>query len=218
MDYKENTSELNDLDRKSATHIMMGTIVKVDSVTGKATVNINGKEVPDLMVMAQRAGSNGKTCWLPAAGEQVIIISPFGNLMQGIIAGSIYYGEKDNENHTDMPVDIDSMNKNYYNDGTTTSYDSKKHELVFSLKEDAIKIRAYADDDNKESGLEISHGDISFTTVQKENNNAFVELKKGNAYFQLDKDQNISIKTDKNIEISAGNITLTANQVDVKKK
>lgn len=135
MDNQESSAGFNDLDRKNAIHIMLGTVVEI-ATTGKATVNINGKEVPGLMVMAQRAGAHGKSYWLPAKGEQVVILSPFGNLTQGIIAGSIYYGEKNNDNKTDFPDEkTTSLKKIYYPDGTTTSYDSEKQEFSVTFEQ-----------------------------------------------------------------------------------
>lgn len=225
---KGNASELNDLDRTNATQIMMGTVVKVDTKTGKTTVNINQKTISGIRVMAHRAGANGKSLWLPAKDEQVVIVSPIGNITQGIIIGSIYYGEKDNENKTDLPSDFNPLIKKiYYPDGATTSYDATKHELLISLKNgeeeenEKIKLRFYTDNDKKESGLEFKLGEeITFAATQKENETEFsaLNLQKGNAHIQIQNNENISIKTDKDITFSAENITLSASNVKVEKK
>ncbi len=216
----ENASALNDLDRINATQIMMGTVVEVDPKTGKTTVNINQNKISGIRVMAHRAGANGKSLWLPAKDEQVIIVSPINNITQGIIIGSIYYGSKeDEEKKTDFPENVDPLiKKTYYPDGTTTSYDSKNHEFSISLKEEKIKIKIYADNDKKESGLEFKLGEKIMFAATQNGEETQVSLQKGGAYIQIQNNEDISIKTENNITFLADNINFQANKVNVKKK
>jgi len=79
-----------------------------------------------------RAGSDGEW-WSPELGEQVLVISPSGNLTQGIIVGSLYRGsltfdaDKDGITVRD-PIHVSTdVHKRIYKDGSSVTYDRSRH-------------------------------------------------------------------------------------------
>lgn len=239
---ENNPFEFNNLHRQVSVNIMLGIVEAVDNKTGRVTVSINDKKLHNLRVIAQRAGGNGKLWWLPAKGEQVILLSPFGNTTEALILGSLYYGKPDAENefNTGLPEDLEteaSVRKIYYPDGTTSSYDAINHEYTIAIKqnkdtEEKTKIRIFANEEKKESGIEITIGNTKIQAYDwndEENakaNSPALLLEKGNAQCIIQHDETISIKTngninltaDKHINLTAGTIELVANSVNVKKK
>jgi phage baseplate assembly protein V len=97
-----NGYSINELDRRVANMIRLGTIADVEmehedadgNVVGpRAQVNIGDDEDPILTEwlpwLVQRAGKT-KTWWAPDVGEQVAILSPGGEMGQGLILGAIF--------------------------------------------------------------------------------------------------------------------------------
>jgi phage baseplate assembly protein V len=207
-----NPYEINNIHRQVSVNIMLGIVDEVDVKTGKVAVVINKKKFYGLKVIAQRAGANGKFWWLPAKGEQVIILSPFGNTTEGLILGSLPYGESgsNDEFNTHLPEDLtettsSTIRKIYYGDGSTSSYDADKHEFLLTIKtnqdsaaETPFQVRLHANPE-QESGIEITNGKARFS-------------------IQIQNDETIFIKTEKKLTLMAENIELIAKNVNVKKK
>ena len=92
--------------------------------------------------LVNRAGQDTQW-WKPVPNEQVIIIAPSGNWVQGIIIGSLYRnrhlsfneeGEKV-EQHA-IPEQADEhIHSTIYRDGTRFDYDPIKHKYTLSIKD-----------------------------------------------------------------------------------
>lgn len=114
--------ELSDLRRRFANLIRTGTIASVDYATARARVSIGQLLTAPLPWIASRAGET-KEWNAPTVGEQVIILSPCGDLAQGVIIPAIY--------STANPANGDAatIHRTTYKDGTVVEYDAAAHKL-----------------------------------------------------------------------------------------
>jgi len=112
-----------ELERRLLNMIRFGMITSVDLNSATCRVKLDDTHTTgDLPWSVQRAG-NVRT-WSPlSVGEQVMIISPAGDLTQGVVVPSLYQNahpapsNKANEHITD------------YGDGTVITYDTTAHKL-----------------------------------------------------------------------------------------
>jgi phage baseplate assembly protein V len=221
MDERQSAQQYNNLHRKIAINTMIGTIQEVDVKTATASVLFNQDVINGLRIMAQRAGSNGKSWWLPAKGEQVVVLAPFGDITEGIIIGSIYYGSlQENPNNAIPEQSTHSSEKNYkkyYADGSSTSYDPQNHEFVIDLKNQEQK-----------SGVDVLLNEKKVFSFKQENTLQEIQLNlSDHAKFSIINDENsesVIINspkklriTSENIELNAKNIELISKNVNVKK-
>ncbi|MGU5730832.1 phage baseplate assembly protein V [Aeromonas jandaei] len=120
-----NDYSLGELSRQIANLIRVGEVTETDFTDPNAPrvkVAVSGFESDWLPFGADRAGST-KT-WSPLSiGEQVVILSPYGDLGQAIIVCSLY------SSANPAPASSGSLDKKAYPDGTTISYDSSSHTL-----------------------------------------------------------------------------------------
>ena len=167
-----------------------------------------GSEVSDSFIrgwmpwVATRAGYDGEW-WAPEKGEQVVVVSPSGDLAQGIIVGSIFRGSGINfdtslETITQVPDDIQRhIHKRLYQDGTSISYDRQSHKWEMALK-------ATPDDVNPAAVINASLVD----------NKAKVSVVLGNA-----SQPSVNIVADANaasVTIVAENVTIESTNTKVK--
>jgi len=116
--------EITELHRRLANIIQLGKIVETNyaEVIPKAKVEIGELKTAWLPMLVQRAGSDS-SAWLLEINEQVLILSPSGDLAQGIILGSLNqqaFPSVTNESH---------IHRSQYKDGAVIEYDRKKHVL-----------------------------------------------------------------------------------------
>ncbi|MBJ7590173.1 phage baseplate assembly protein V [Aeromonas veronii] len=120
-----NDYSLGELSRQIANLIRVGEVTETDFTDPEAPrvkVAVSGFDSDWLPFGADRAGST-KT-WSPLSiGEQVVILSPYGDLGQAIIVCSLY------SSANPAPASSGSLEKETYPDGTTISYDSASHTL-----------------------------------------------------------------------------------------
>jgi phage baseplate assembly protein V len=120
-----NDYSLGELSRQIANLIRVGEVTETDFTDPDAPrvkVAVSGFESDWLPFGAKRAGST-KT-WSPLSiGEQVVILSPYGDLGQAIIVCSLY------SSANPAPASSGSLEKETYPDGTTISYDSASHTM-----------------------------------------------------------------------------------------
>ncbi len=114
---------LLELERRMMNMIRFGTVASVDLAAATCRVQLNDNHTTgDLPWSVQRAG-NVRT-WSPlSVGEQVMILSPAGDISQGVVMPSLYQSvhsapsNKANEHVTD------------YGDGTVITYDTTAKKL-----------------------------------------------------------------------------------------
>ena len=128
---QEQAFTLNDLGRRLANIIRIGTIFEIDFQAAKARVKIGELETDFLPWANANSGSNNS--WNPPEiDEQVIILSPSGDLSQAVILPSLY-----KNNASDSDQNIKSIT---YQDGSKISFDIASGTLDLDLKGD-VKIK-----------------------------------------------------------------------------
>ena len=120
-----NDYSIGELSRQIANLIRVGVVVDKDFSDPDAPrvkVAVSGFESDWLPFGADRAGHT-KT-WSPlSVGEQVLILSPYGDLGQAVIVCSLY------SESNPAPSSGGNVEKTVFHDGTTISYDSVSHTM-----------------------------------------------------------------------------------------
>jgi len=120
---------LADLTKRLSNIIRIGTIFEINYQTAKARVKIGELETDFLPWANSNSGSNN--IWNPPEiDEQVVILSPSGDLSQAIILPSLY---KNNASNSDQ--NIKSIT---YQDGSKISFNVSSGTLDLDLKGDVI--------------------------------------------------------------------------------
>lgn len=118
-------ADLSDLLRLLQNLIRLGTIAEVEGA--KARVRLGPTLTTKwLNWTTPRAGST-RTWSAPTVGEQVIVVSPGGDLTRGIILPALYSQE------FDTPESSDSIHTTHYPDGAVVQYDHAAHALTATL-------------------------------------------------------------------------------------
>jgi phage baseplate assembly protein V len=127
---------LNDLGRRLANIIRIGQIFTIDYNLAKARVRIGGLETDFLPWINSNSGANNS--WNPPEiDEQVMILSPSGELNQGVILPSLYRNNSPQNSST-----IKSIN---FADGSKVSFDKATGNLDLDIKGSAtIKVAGNA--------------------------------------------------------------------------
>ena len=124
--------EITELHRRLANLIMLGKVIEADygQVIPKLKVNIGELQTAWLPMMTQRAG-NDVSWWPLEVGEQVVVLSPSGDLTQGVVLGAI--------NQKSVPAigDHNSVHRMIYADGAVIEYDRETHLLKAVLPDSA---------------------------------------------------------------------------------
>lgn len=140
---------LADLERRQANGVRYGTIAEVD--LAKARVKIkSGNITTTWLPWAAGRASGAKRRWdPPEVGEQVAVISPGGDLTQGLVIPGVY---QESAGAPSASADKDST---VYSDGTVIEYDRAAHALVADLQ----GTKVYAD----RSKIELTIGGSKLT-------------------------------------------------------
>lgn len=127
---------LPDLERRNANQIRFGKVSAIDLATRRVKVVSGGLETTWLPWSAGRAAA-GKRRWdAPEVGEQVIVLSPGGDLRQGGVIPGFY------QSAADAPSSDANKDRTQYGDGTVVEYDRATHTLVVDLGDGNSKITA----------------------------------------------------------------------------
>lgn len=140
---------LADLERRQANGVRYGTIAEVD--LAKARVKIkSGNITTTWLPWAAGRASGAKRRWdPPEVGEQVAVISPGGDLTQGLVIPGVY---QESAGAPSASADKDST---VYSDGTVIEYDRAAHALTADLQ----GTKVYAD----RSKIELTIGGSKVT-------------------------------------------------------
>lgn len=140
---------LPDMERRLANSIRLGAIMAVDLAKRRVRVKSGEIETTWLAWPAGRAGT-GKRRWdPPEVGEQVVMLSPSGDMRQAVVLPGVY------QDAHDAPSSSGDKDHVTYGDGTVIEYDRGSHTLVADLG--ASKILA---DRNK---IELTIGSTKLT-------------------------------------------------------
>jgi phage baseplate assembly protein V len=127
---------LNDLARRLANIIRLGQIFAINYETAKARVKIGDLETDWLPWVTSNSGAN-KDWNPPEIDEQVMILSPCGELNQGVIFPSLYRGA--------APENSGNIQSVTFADGSKISFDRASGNLTLDIKGSAnIKVAGNA--------------------------------------------------------------------------
>ncbi|WP_265044155.1 phage baseplate assembly protein V [Wolbachia endosymbiont (group A) of Epagoge grotiana] len=143
LDHSFAISELN---RKVANIIRIGVIKEIDYEKAKVRVKIGELLTDFLPWITSRAGE--ERSWLPPSiNEQVVILSPLGELSLGVVLSGIY------QQKYAAPENKKEINSVKFQDGTKFTYDKGKHHLEIEVV-DKITLKA------GESSIEMTKDSI----------------------------------------------------------
>lgn len=119
---------LPDLERRQANAIRYGTVAEVDYANARVKIKSGNITTAWLPWAAGRA-SGAKRRWdPPEVGEQVAVISPGGDLSQGLVLPGVY------QSSAAAPSDSADKDSTVYSDGTVIEYDRAAHALTADLQ------------------------------------------------------------------------------------
>jgi len=120
-------ADLSDIFRLLQNLIRLGTIAEVDGA--KARVQLGTNITTEwLKWITPRAGST-RTWSAPTVGEQVIVLSPGGDLTRGTIVPALYAKK------FDAPETSDTTHTLHYPHGAVVQYDRAFYKLTVSLND-----------------------------------------------------------------------------------
>lgn len=144
-------ADLSNLSRLLQNLIRLGTIAQVDGA--KARVQLGPKLTTEwLSWITPRAGT---TCaWsAPTVGEQVMVLSPGGDLTRGVILPALF------SKAFDAPETSDTIHTTHYPDGAVVQYDHEAHALTATLPGGTATITA--DKVTSDAPSTICTGDVT---------------------------------------------------------
>ena len=125
MEMPEYEFRLVELARRLANVVRLGVIEEIDAAAGRVRVRY-AEESAALTAwlpwMTTRAGPD-KTWWAPEVGEQVLLLSPSGELPQAVVLPAIY------SNANAAPSAELDKHLTRYSDGAEIEYDRAAHRL-----------------------------------------------------------------------------------------
>lgn len=121
-----NFQQLADLQRRQANLIRPGKVASVDLAAARCRVTIGDLLTAPLPFLTMMAGED-RTWHPPEVGEQVLVLSPSGELTAGFVLGGIYT--------TTYPAQSASgdLAKIKFKDDTKVTYDRALHTLTIDL-------------------------------------------------------------------------------------
>ena len=174
---------LIELERRLANLIRVATIESVDTAAATCRVRIGELVTGDLPWLTARAGDT-RSWSAPDVGEQVLVVSPFGDLAQGIVLPSLYQAAHP---APESSADIKAIHYKY---GTVVAYDEVNHKLTVDLPDAA-------------SDVEIkSAGTVHITTT----GDTFIKAENAN----VEAVQNIKVKAGADVIVDGTNILLNS--------
>ncbi|MCP3940519.1 MAG: phage baseplate assembly protein V [Desulfobacteraceae bacterium] len=125
---------ISDINRRLANLVRLGVICEIDAGSARAKVKFSEIVTDWLPWISCRAGDDIQW-WAPVIGEQVVILSPSGELSIGVIIPSIYSSAN--------PANADStmVHRTTYSDGTIIEYDKEKHKASINCTGD-VEVKA----------------------------------------------------------------------------
>lgn len=122
-----------ELTRRLENLVRIGTVVEVDTKQNPPVCRVQTGEITTdwRPWVAQRAGSARKW-WAPTKDEQVILVSPSGDLASAMVFCSLYSAQNP------PPDDHETRDRTIYPDGTVIEYDPEAHQLKADLNSSSL--------------------------------------------------------------------------------
>jgi phage baseplate assembly protein V len=119
-------ARIGELERRLANVTRAGTILEADYSKARVRVKLGKNTTAWLPWVSSRAGGD-KTWHAPEVGEQVLVLSPAGDLCAGFVLGGVY--------KQDRPANGDAatVSRTTYADGAVVEYDRAAHAYAISI-------------------------------------------------------------------------------------
>lgn len=118
--------ELGELNRQVANLVRVGKILELDEANARVKVSTAGLTTDWLPWGAARAGKTRQ--WSPPqVGEQVLIASPYGDMGQAVVIGSLY------QDDSPAPAASKDQETIVYPDGAKVDHNSASHVTTMTL-------------------------------------------------------------------------------------
>jgi phage baseplate assembly protein V len=120
--------EITELNRRVANMVRLGRVAAIDYAGSipKVRVRIEPLTTAWLPLLSLRAGSD-KHWWPVEVNEQVLVLSPSGELNQGVVLGSLH------QQNFAAPASTIDVHRVTYSDGAVIEYDRAAHHLSATL-------------------------------------------------------------------------------------
>ncbi|WP_265031290.1 MULTISPECIES: phage baseplate assembly protein V [unclassified Wolbachia] len=123
LDHNFAIAELN---RRLANIMRIGLVKEVDYEKARVRVKI-GEFITDWLPWVTARAGEDRSWFAPNIDEQVIVLSPFGELSLGVVLPAIY------QEKYPPPENKKEINSAKFQDGTKLSYDKDKHHLEIDV-------------------------------------------------------------------------------------
>jgi len=114
--------ELSEMDRRLSRIVKLGRVEEADYERARVRVRIGAAVTGWLPWLTARAGGDS-SWWAPEVGEQVVVLSPDGELAAGVVLAAIYRAAHP------APAGSPNVHRVEYADGTWVEYDREAHAL-----------------------------------------------------------------------------------------
>jgi phage baseplate assembly protein V len=114
-------ARIGDIERRMSNMVRPGTVLEADYANARVKVQCGGNQTAWIPWVTSRAGED-RSWHAPEVGEQVIVLSPSGDLAQGyVMPGGVY--------KNDYPANANSkeISRTTYKDGAVVEYDRQNH-------------------------------------------------------------------------------------------
>ena len=138
----------SEIDRKLANLIRLGTVKEADYKKARVRIQI-GKILTDWLPWVTARAGQDRNWSAPSVGEQVVLLSPSGEMAQGVVIPAIY------QNKHSVSSDKETDATLVFQDGSKVLYDKEKHHLTVSVVTDGTLTLKIG-----ESSLEMSKDSI----------------------------------------------------------
>lgn len=121
------TARIGEIERRLSNVVRPGTVQEADYAKARIRVALGRNKTAWLPWLTSRAGHD-RTWHPPEVGEQVLVISPSGELSQGyVMPGGVY--------KNDFPANGDSetVSRTTYKDGAVIEYDREAHAYAATI-------------------------------------------------------------------------------------
>jgi len=118
--------EDGEFSRQLANLVRIGKISELDEANARVKVSVAGLTTDWIPWSAGRAG-NTRQWSPPRVGEQVVLASPYGDLGQAVVIGSLFSDEKP------APATSKDQETTVYPDGSTVDYNSASNTLTVTV-------------------------------------------------------------------------------------
>lgn len=117
---------LGELQRQISNVVRIGKVAELDEANARVKLSVSGLTTDWLPWSAARAGKT-RTWSPPQVGEQVIMVSPFGDMGQAVVVGSLFSDD------SAAPAASKDQETTVYPDGSTVDFNSATNTMTVTV-------------------------------------------------------------------------------------